>query len=291
MVNIKNLNFSYRRKLSSRSIGGDIVIFLFLLLFGVFMVLPLIYAVVTAFKPIEELFLFPPVFWVKRPTLNNFKSLFKLVSNLSVPFSRYVFNTLLISAVGTFGHVFIASMAAYPLAKHNLKVKWFFNVVVVALLFNGTVLALPTYVVIAKLGLINTYWCMIIPSLATPLGLFLMKQFMEQLPSSIIESASIDGASQMTIFRKIIMPAVKPAWLTLMVFAFQTFWNQTGGGMIFDEDLKTVNVAISNISSGSFMRAGVSSAGGLFMMIPPIIVFIITQSGIMETMTYSGVKE
>lgn len=185
----------------------------------------------------------------------------------------------------------IASMAAYPLAKYNLRVKWFFNVVVVALLFNGTVLWLPTYVVIAKLGLINTYWSMIIPALPMPLGLFLMKQFMEQLPTSIIESASIDGASQMTILRKIIMPAVKPAWLTLLVFAFQNIWNQSSSGMIFDEELKTVIVAMNNISTGSFIRTGVSMAGSLFLMIPPILIFIFSQSGIMETMAYSGVKE
>lgn len=291
MVNIKKTHIVRRRKLSSRSVAGDVIIFLFLAFLGTFMALPLVYAVVTAFKPIEELFVFPPTFWVKRPTIKNFVSLFKLVSNLSVPFSRYVFNSFFICIIGTVGHMLIASMAAYPLAKHNLRIKWFFNVVVVALLFNGTVLWLPTYVVIAKLGLINTYWSMIIPSLPMPLGLFLMKQFMEQLPISIIESASIDGASQMTILRKIIMPAVKPAWLTLMVFAFQNIWNQSSQGMIFDEELKTVTVAMSNIATGSFIRAGSSMAGGLFLMIPPIIIFIISQSGIMETMAYSGVKE
>ena len=291
MVNIKKTHIVRRRKLSSRSVAGDVIIFLFLAFLGTFMALPLVYAVVTAFKPIEELFVFPPTFWVKRPTLKNFVSLFKLVSNLSVPFSRYVFNSFFICMIGTVGHMLIASMAAYLLAKYNLRIKWFFNVVVVALLFNGTVLWLPTYVVIAKLGLINTYWSMIIPSLPMPLGLFLMKQFMEQLPTSIIESASIDGASQMTILRKIIMPAVKPAWLTLMVFAFQNIWNQSSQGMIFDEELKTVTVAMSNIATGSFIRAGSSMAGGLFLMIPPIIIFIISQSGIMETMAYSGVKE
>ena len=274
MLKLKKVHFARRRKLSGRSMVGDIIILLFLAVMGVFMALPLVYAVVTAFKPVEELFLFPPTFWVKRPTLKNFTSLFKLASNLSVPFSRYIFNSLFICTVGTVGHMLIASMAAYPLAKYNLRVKWFFNVVVVALLFNGTVLWLPTYVVIAM-----------------PLGLFLMKQFMEQLPTSIIESASIDGASQMTILRKIIMPAVKPAWLTLLVFAFQNIWNQSSSGMIFDEELKTVIVAMNNISTGSFIRTGVSMAGSLFLMIPPILIFIFSQSGIMETMAYSGVKE
>ena len=291
MLKLKKVHFARRRKLSGRSMVGDIIILLFFAVMGVFMALPLVYAVVTAFKPVEELFLFPPTFWVKRPTLKNFTSLFKLASNLSVPFSRYIFNSLFICTVGTVGHMLIASMAAYPLAKYNLRVKWFFNVVVVALLFNGTVLWLPTYVVIAKLGLINTYWSMIIPALPMPLGLFLMKQFMEQLPTSIIESASIDGASQMTILRKIIMPAVKPAWLTLLVFAFQNIWNQSSSGMIFDEELKNVIVAMNNISTGSFIRTGVSMAGSLFLMIPPILFFIFSQSGIMETMAYSGVKE
>lgn len=291
MLNIKKMPVLHRRKRSNRSLAGDIAIFLFLIILGAFMALPLVYAVVTAFKPVEELFLFPPTFWVKRPTVKNFTSLFKLISNLSVPFSRYIFNSLFICTVGTVGHMLIASMAAYPLAKHNLRIKWFFNVVVTALLFNGTVLWLPTYVVIAKLGLINTYWSMIIPALPMPLGLFLMKQFMEQLPTSVIESASIDGASQMTILRKIIMPMVKPAWLTLLVFAFQNIWNQNSQGMIFDEELKTIIVAMNNVSTGSFIRAGVSMAGSLLLMIPPILIFIFSQSGIMETMAYSGVKE
>lgn len=286
----KKLHIGRRKRRFSRSIGGNILIFLFLSALGVFMALPLVYAIVTAFKPVEELFLFPPTFWVKRPTLGNFTSLFRLVANLSVPFSRYVFNSLLICAVGTVGHLLLASMAAYPLALHRLKVKWFFNLVVTALLFNGTVLWLPTYVVLAKLGVINTYFSLILPSLAMPLGLFLMKQFMEQLPASVIESASIDGAGQFTILYRIVMPSVKPAWLTLMVFAFQNIWNQNSTGMIFDEQLKTINVAVSSIASGSFVRAGASMAGSLLMMIPPILVFLVSQSGVMETMAYSGVK-
>ena len=291
MENIKKIRITKRKRLSGRTIGGDLVIFLFLGIFGLFMALPMVYAVVTAFKPIEEMFIFPPQFWVRRPTLKNFTMLFKLVSNLSVPFSRYIFNSIFICALGTVGHLLVASMAAYPLAKYKLRIGWFFNVVVVALLFNGTVLWLPTYVVIAKLGLINTYWSIIIPTLPMPLGLFLMKQFMEQLPSSVIESASIDGAGQMTILWRIVMPAVKPAWLTLLVFAFQSIWNQTTDGMIFDEQLKTLPVAISKISTGSFARAGVATAGALLMMIPPIVIFLFSQSGIMETMAHSGVKE
>ncbi len=287
---MKKIRIAKQKRLSGRSVWGDMIIFIMLAMLGAFMALPLLYAVVTAFKPVEELVLFPPSFWVKRPTLKNFSNLFKLAANLSVPFSRYVFNSLFVCTVGTLGHLLIASMAAYPLAKYKLRINWFFNVIVTALLFNGTVLWLPTYVVIAKLGLINTYWSLIIPCLPMPLGLFLMKQFMEQLPTSVIESACIDGAGQFTILWKIVMPAVKPAWLTLLVFAFQNIWNQNSTGMIFDEKYKTVNVAMSSIASGSFIRAGVSMAGSLLLMIPPILIFVFSQSGIMETMAHSGVK-
>ena len=291
MEKLKKIRITKSKRLSGRTVGGDLVIFLFLGIFGAFMVLPFVYAVVTAFKPIEEMFLFPPTFLARRPTLKNFTMLFKLIANLSVPFSRYLFNSVFICTLGTVGHLFIASMAAYPLAKYKLRISWFFNIVVGALLFNGTVLGLPTYVVIAKLGLINTYWSMIIPLLPMPLGLFLMKQFMEQLPLSIIESASMDGAGQLTILWKIVMPSVKPAWLTLLVFSFQNIWNQSTSGMIFDENLKTLPVVIANISSGNFSRAGVAASGALIMMIPPIAIFLLSQSGIMETMAHSGVKE
>lgn len=262
-----------------------------LLLMGAFMALPLVYSLVNSFKPIEELFIFPPKFYVMRPTADNYYELFKLMSSLLVPFSRYLFNTLFISVTVTVGHVILSSMAAYPLAKYRLKAYFLFPLVVMTLLFNGTVCALPQYILMAKLHVINTYLVYVLPILPMPLGLFLMKQFMEKLPFSLVESAQMDGANQFTIFWRIIMPQVKPGWLTLTVFAFQNVWNQQPANMVYDENLKLVNMAITQINNGGIARTGVSMAAGVLLMVPGIVVFLLTQSGVMETMASSGIKE
>lgn len=281
---------SKRKKRGGRSTIGDLTILFFLLLVACFMALPLVYAIVTAFKPLDEIYAFPPKFYVVRPTLENFSLLFKLTSQLWVPFSRYVFNSVFTSVVATVGHVIIASMAAYVLAKHNLMIRGFFKLVILALLFNGTVLWLPQYVIMSKMNIINTYWVYILPTLAMPLGLFLMKQFMEQIPTALIEAAEIEGAGHYKIFIRVVMPMVKPAWLTLIIFCFQTVWNSANDSQIFDEQLKVINSAISQVSAGGISRAGAAMAGSLFLMVPPILVFLFSQSGVVETMAHSGVK-
>lgn len=284
------MKINKKNRHASRTIGGDIVIFIVLGIIACFMAIPLLYAIITAFKPLDEIYAFPPKLYVIRPTTENFSLLFKLTSELWVPFSRYIFNSIFTSVVATLGHLLIASMAAYVLAKHKLMISGFFKLVVMALLFNGTVLWLPQYVIMAKMNIINTYWVYILPNLAMPLGLFLMKQFMEQVPTALIEAAQLEGAGQFKIFSKVVMPMVKPAWLTLLIFCFQTVWNSNHDSQIFDEQLKVINSAISQVSAGGISRAGAAMAGSLFLMIPPILVFVFSQSSVVETMAHSGVK-
>ena len=275
----------------SRSKWGNMLVLFFLIVMGLFMSIPLIYSVMSSIKPLDELYVFPPRFFVRRPTMNNFRTLFNLVADFWVPFSRYLFNSVFVSAITTVGHVVIASMAAYPLAKFNLKVRWLFNVVVLTLLFNATVLWLPMYLVMSQIGVVNTYFVYILPVLPMPLGLFLMKQFMEKIPMAIIEAAKIDGAGSMKTFWRIAMPQVKPAWLTLIVFSFQSVWNQQPLGLqVFDEDLKLVNMIMPSIVSGGLARMGAASAVGLLMMVPPLLIFLFTQSSVIETMSTSGIK-
>ncbi len=261
---------------------------------GLFMILPILYSGMNAFKPLDELYRFPPRFFVQRPTGTNFFLLHKLSSNLWVPFSRYLFNSVFVAMAATVGHVVIASMAAYPLAKFRLPVKWLFDLVVMTLLFNGVALWIPQYVILAQTGMINTFFAYIVPGLAAPIGLFLMKQFMEQVPFTLIESAMIDGAKHTRVFWQIVMPQVKPAWLTLTVFSFQSVWNQQAYGIVFDEQRKLLNNAIESIGSvmsGQFQaRLGVAMAGAVILMIPPILVFVLTQDKVIETMAHSGIK-
>lgn len=256
------------------------------------MVVPLVFSIVNAFKPLEEFFIFPPKFYVVNPTLNNFRDLFALTSNLWVPFSRYVFNSVFVSVVATTGHLLVSSMAAYVLSKHEFKGKKMLNnVIVVAMMFSSTVMAIPQYLIAANLGFIDTYLALIMPILGAPLGVFLMRQYMEGVPHSVIESARLDGAGEMRICWRIIMPSVKPAWITVIIFTFQNIWNSSGGNLIYSEQIKVLPTVLSQISSSGMTRAGVGAAVSLFLMIPPILVFIITQSQVVETMASSGIKE
>lgn len=277
----------------SRSLGGTLSIFSFLILMGAFMALPLVYSVIQSFKPLEEIFAYPPRFFVRNPTFDNFRQVLVLSDNLWVPFSRYLFNSFFITIVGTILYVSISSAAAYPLAKAkffgsktcNVMFQW-------ALLFTAEVTAIPKYLIVAKLGLVDTHWAIILPYLSSTMGVFLMRQFMVvSIPHSVLEAARIDGASEYGIFFRIVLPNVKPALMTLIIFAFKDLWN-TGlaGEYVYSENLKGLNAVMTQISTGGLGRTGASCAVAVLMMIPPFLVFIFTQSSVMETMTHSGLK-
>jgi ABC-type glycerol-3-phosphate transport system permease component len=284
--------FRIKKKAPNRSIAGDGLNIFVLVVVGVFMGLPLVYAISNALKPLEELFIFPPRFFVRNPTLNNFHDIFVLMSQSWVPFTRYIFNTVFITVVGTLGHLLVASLCAYALAKHQFPgKKIIFAIIVTSLMFAGQVTAIPNYIIMANINWLDSYLALIIPAIAKPLGLFLMKQFMEQIPDTLLEAARIDGAKEFHVFLKIGMPMVKPAWLTLIIFSFQDLWNLQGSNYIYSEELKTLPYALSQISAGGIARAGATSAVAVIMMIVPITIFIVSQSSIIETMASSGIKE
>lgn len=292
MAERKLFVFKNKSKKINRSLTGNFVMFFFLLISGLFMALPLVYALSNSFKPLDELWYFPPQFIVSNPTLKNFSDLFSLISNSWVPFSRYLFNTLFITIVGTVGHVVVSSMCAYPLAKHRFPgSKLIFKLIFLSLMFNASVTAIPNYLTMASIGWVDTYQAIIVPAIGGTLGLYLMKQFMEQINDSILEAAKIDGSGEWSTFWRIVMPSVKPAWLTLIVFSVQGLWNIGSTNFIYSEALKTLPYALSQIATAGIARAGVGSAVSVVMLIVPVTVFIITQSSIIETMTSSGVKE
>ncbi len=283
----------YAKARINRSRGGDVGIFIILLIFGVLMVLPMYYAIITSLKPLNELWYFPPRFVVYNPTFKHYRDLFGTLTDSWVPFTRYIFNTLFISVVGTLGHVVISSMAAYALCKKRFYgSNFFFRLIVLSLMFSAAVTGIPTFMIMSSLKLMNSYWAIILPAFSSTLGLYLMKQFMEEnVKDVIIEAAKIDGAGESRIFWTIVMPMVKPGWLTLIVFSFQGLWNATGGIYIQSEELKSLNYAVGQIAASGLARAGVAAASLVFMMILPILVFLFSQSNIVETMSSSGIKE
>ncbi|MDD6236818.1 MAG: carbohydrate ABC transporter permease [Clostridiales bacterium] len=264
---------------------------LLLLVAGIFTALPLVYSIINAFKPLNELFLYPPRFFVYHPTMDNFKDLMQATSEMLAPFERYVFNSLFTTVVGTVGYIFVACFAAYPLAKHKFPGRAVIsNIVIFGILFRQEVTSIPQYVIIAKLGMINTYWSVLLPAMAGSFGIFLMKQFISSLPNDVLEAARIDGLGEILIFFRIVMPMTKPAWITLVIFTFQSMWNSTGVSFIYDESMKMLPTALQQISTAGFQQAGIGSAVACFMMLPPILIFILCQNSVLETMAYSGLK-
>lgn len=285
------MKFLKKTRRLNRSLGGDIFLFTLLMFFGVFSAYPLIMTASNAFKPLDELFLFPPRLFPRNLTLDNFRDLSELIGNSWVPFSRYFFNTLFITTVGTVGHVIVASMCAFPLAKYKFPGRGlFFTLVVYSLMFSPQVTATPNYIIVSAIGLIDTPSAIILPAIASSLGLYLMKQFMQQIPDEIIESAKIDGASEFRIFFTIVMPLVKPAWLTLIILLFQRLWTTDGGSFLFSEELKPLSYALRQIAQGTIERAGTIAAVSFIMMIVPVTFFIVSQSRIVETFSHSGMK-
>lgn len=277
----------------NRSAGGDFCIGLFLFTFGAFMALPMIYAICTSLKPSDELWVYPPRFFVSNPTFKNFKDLFRILDDSNIPFSRYIGNTVFVSVVGTGGHVILSSMCAYALCKFKFRGRnIIFNMVVLSLMFNTAVTAIPNFIIMSKLGWIDSLASLVVPAFGSSLGLYLMKQFIEQMvPDGILEAARIDGANEFRIFFKIAMPMVRPAWLTLIIFSFQGLWNMGDTSYIYREDLKPLNYALHQILSGGVTRVGASAAATVLMMVIPILLFVFTQSQIVETLATSGMKD
>ena len=266
---------------------------MFLLIFGAFMFIPMYYAVIQSLKPLDELWNYPPKFYVVNPTLSNFGDMFASMTSSWVPFSRYIFNTVLISVAGTFGNLFLGSLAAYVVSKMKFPGRGLlFGAVRYSLMFTATVTGIVNYLTMSAIGLVDTYWAIIIPAWGATLGMFLMRQFMTSgISDAVLESARLDGSSELRTYWTIAMPMVKPAWLTLIVYSFKDLWNTGSSTYIQSEQLKTFNYAIQQIVSGGIARAGVGAAATIVMLIVPVLVFVISQSNIVETMSTSGMKD
>lgn len=279
----------------ARSTGTWVLVYTVMILLVCFTALPLIYLVCTAFKPLSELYVFPPQFFVRNPTMKNFADLLLSLSSSAVPFTRYVFNSVFITVITVALTIVISSLAAYGMVKHNPPgSKLWFQVVIAAMMVSPFVTQIPRYLIVNGLGLINTYSALIIPALASAYYFFLVKQFMDQIPNELVEAARIDGSGEMHTFWRIIMPMLTPAWVTMMIFCFVASWNDYFSPLIYlnDQAMKTLPLALNTISGGgsSIGRAGAVAAATLLMTMPTVILFTISQRKVMQTMVHSGIK-
>lgn len=288
----KGLHLKFGKKIVQIS-ASRVILYIFIIALVCFTALPLVYVVTTAFKPIDELLKFPPQYFFKHPTTQNFKDLVLAVGSASVPFLRNVANSVLVASLTVILTVFISSLGAYSLAKMDLPFKKFiFSVIIAALMFPGEVTTIPNYMIVKGLGLINTYWALILPKLGAAFNFFLIKQFCEQIPNPLLEAARIDGANELKIFTRIVFPFLSPAWATMIVFCFTSVWNDASGPLIYitNEAMRTLPIAISSIAGGGLARSGAMAAGTLIMTAPTIIVYTAMQGRVIETMAHTGIK-
>ena len=276
---------------------GQIKIYLFVIPLVLITGLPIVFIVFHAFKPMEELFAFPPKFITTHPTLDNFRKLFKASSSAGIPLSKYVFNSILITVTTVFASLFFSTAAAYALSKLKFKGRTaMLQINQLALMFVSVAVMIPRYLIVNKLGLIDTYWAEILPLIALPVALFLVKQFVDQVPDSLIEAAYMDGAKEFQIYLKIILPMIKPAIATAAILVFQQVWTnlEAANYYINDDGLKSLAFYMSTLTSTTTSNTvagqGISAAASLIMFLPNLILFCILQKNVMNTMAHSGIK-
>lgn len=271
--------------------------FIFLLgLLAIFMGLPIVYIIVTAFKPMNELFAYPPRFIVSRPTLDNFVRIRSVMEESGIPMTRYLLNSLFSALLVVVCTVVMSVSAGYVLSKKNFRQKKLLMTINnMALMFVPVAVKIPRYLVMERLNLLDMFWSNVLPLLAMPVGLFLIKQFMDQIPDALIEAARIDGANDFIIVWKIVMPIIKPAMVTVAILAFQTSWNSAEESTLFinTDELRTFAFYLSSLTAGSTTNVasqGMAAAASLILFVPNLIVFIAMQSKVMNTMAHSGIK-
>ncbi|WP_347568078.1 carbohydrate ABC transporter permease [Peloplasma aerotolerans] len=259
------------------------------------MVLPIIFIISHAFKPLDELYAYPPRFFASRVTFDNFRQLMNASQQSGIPFGRYLFNSLMSASIVIFLSLLLSSLAAFAFSFLDFKgKKWLFAANQVAIMFVAIAVAVPRYIVMNVLGVTNSFAAHIVPLIAMPVGVFLLKQFMDQIPRELHDAAKIDGANRFQIYRMIVLPLVKPALATIAILAFQSAWNNVETSQLFisDEALKTLPYYFSTLTLGTsgIAAQGMAAAASLIIFLPNIILFIILQKNVMNTMAHSGLK-
>ncbi|MBP1997113.1 carbohydrate ABC transporter permease [Paenibacillus eucommiae] len=272
------------------------ILYVLLTLLSLFMLIPLVFIFTNSLKPYQELFIVPPRLYVENPSFSNFQELFLLSSNSAVPVTRYLFNSVTVTLLTVIGVVIVSALCAYPLSKHQFPGhKVLFAAILLTLMFAPETVGIPRYLVVSKLGIMNTYFGHMLPALAAPVSVFLMKQFVDQVPNELLEAARMDGAREFTVFYKIVIPTIMPAVATVAILTFQAAWGNVETSRLFmqDESMKTFPFFLGTITSGmanSVARQGAAAAAALILFLPNFLFFLFYQRKVIATMAHSGIK-
>ncbi|OUS78772.1 ABC transporter permease [Paenibacillus sp. MY03] len=285
-----------RRPRLSAMDGFQKLLTLLLIVLSVFMLLPIVYIVGHAFKPYHELFLYPPTFFVQEPSLQNVNELLAVTARSTVPMIRYLFNSVFVSALAVLLVTGVSALCAFPLSKHRFPGAGFvFAAILLTLMFAPEVVQIPRYLVVSEIGIMNTYFAHLLPLMAMPIGVFLLKQFVDQIPDSLLEAARIDGASEFVVFLRIVVPVCMPAIATVAILAFQNSWGniETSALFMLDDEMKSFAFFLSTLTNNlanNVAMQGAAAVASLIMFVPNLIVFVILQSKVIATMAHSGIK-
>lgn len=279
-----------------RTDAFQIFLYVFLTLLSIFMLLPIVYIFNHSLKPFSELFVYPPNLLVREPTLQNFVELFVVTGSSVIPVTRYLFNSITVAAAVVAGTIIVSALCAYPISKHRFPGhKLLFSVILLSMMFAPETVGIPRYLVAVRLHIMDTYWGHILPLLAAPVSVFLMKQFMDQVPDELLEAAKLDGAREWTIFLRIVIPICMPAVATVAILSFQATWVNTETSALFmqDEAMKTFPFFLTTLTNGlanNIARQGAAAAASLILFLPNLIIFLFFQRKVIATMAHSGIK-
>jgi len=249
---------------------------------------PFYWMFVTAVKPVDEIFAFPPKLWPSEFVWPNFKTALQ-----RAPFGLYFRNSFIVTLLSTSITVFINLLAGFAFAKYKFKYKEFlFLIVLSTLMIPLQVTMIPVFVISSKIGIRNTLWGVILPPCAEALGLFLSRQFISDLPDGLLEAGRIDGATEFTIFTKIILPNVKPLVSVLVIFTVMWRWNDLQWPLIMlsNEKYYTVQLGLSNLNGAQYVNWNDMMAASLISVLPVLIVFLIFQKQFVQGVASSGIK-
>ncbi|MBE5940239.1 MAG: carbohydrate ABC transporter permease [Lachnospiraceae bacterium] len=283
-------------RINPRNFNKDqLPIYIILLPLAIFMLFPLVFIFCHAFKPMSELFKFPPSFFVERPVMDNFENLLKSARNSSIPIGRYIFNSFLVTIAVILANIIISTMAGFALSKMKFKLRGpLFAINQAALMFVATAVQIPRYLIISNIHITDTYFAHILPLIAAPTTLFLIKQFIDDVPDSLIEAAVVDGANSFRIYSQIIIPLIKPAIATGVILSFQQVWGYLESSNLYTntESMKTLVFYMNTLANANngVQGQGVQAAATLILFVPNLIIFLFLQKDVMNTMAHSGIK-